>query len=218
ASTAAGLAQLHTCGVTVGRTATWDDELGGVRRVLAVLESAMPELRGAADEYLAHVERSAAMVAPDPAGPAHRSFRPAQVLLHAGRIGFIDFDGFCQAEPAIDVGLFRATVRDLSMSVLPATIPLAERLIAVDDLSDHFLDCYSALAPISRERLALWETLDLVTTVLHAWTKVKPARLEWAFDLLRHVAGPPEQLTPSAGPLRGTPPRGTSAQAIDHRP
>jgi aminoglycoside phosphotransferase (APT) family kinase protein len=67
---------------------------------------AVPELAGGAAPLLARVEDLAGRHPADPAVPAHRSFRPAQVLLADGRIGFIDFDGICQAEPAIDVALF----------------------------------------------------------------------------------------------------------------
>jgi len=42
--------------------------------------------------------------------------------------------------------------------------------------------------PISRPRVALWEALDLLTLVLHSWTKVKPERLKNAmFTLEQHL-------------------------------
>ena len=56
-----------------------------------------------------------------PAGPlvpTHRSFRPAQILVHDDDIAFIDFDGTCQAEPGLDLALFRATLCDLSLRAL----------------------------------------------------------------------------------------------------
>jgi hypothetical protein len=34
----------------------------------------------------------------------------------------------------------------------------------------------------------LWETCDLLTTMLHAWTKVRLARLEPRLAILRHAA------------------------------
>lgn len=185
---AAGLAELHSSGVRTGRTATWDEELAEVREVASELADAVPELSGAAEPFLRRLEQMAAAVPPDPAVPSHRSFRPAQVLLDGDRIGFIDFDGFCQAEPALDVALFRATVRDVSMSALPDDLPLASRLATVDDLCDHFLRCYDVQAPVSRRRVDLWEALDLLTNVLHSWTKVKPDRLVRAYSLLRHHA------------------------------
>ena len=186
AKTAAGLVELHRCGAPSTQRVTWHDELDEARQVLDRLTERLPALDGAADPFLQEAERLSARVPADPAVPAHRSFRPAQVLLNHGQIGFIDFDGFCHAEPALDVALFCATVRDLAMGVLPPDTPLRARLARVDELCEEFLACYQALAPISRERVALWEALDLFTNVLHSWTKVTPARLAHAVALLRH--------------------------------
>ena len=186
AKTAAGLAELHHSGATSEVHATWEEELAEVREVLGRLTSTLPHLDGAADPWLEHLERLAENSPEDGTVAAHRSFRPAQVLLHGDRIGFIDFDGFCRAEPALDIALFRATARDLAMSVLASDTQLETRLQAVDDLSEFFLACYEECAPISRTRVALWEALDLFTNVLHSWTKVKPARLNHALALLQH--------------------------------
>jgi hypothetical protein len=188
AKTAAGLVELHHCGAPSAQGATWEEELAEVRQVLGRLTAVVPDLDGAADPFLSDLERLAARIAADPALPAHRSFRPAQVLLHNSAIGFIDFDGFCQAEPALDIALFRTTTQDLAMSVLPAGRPLQARLAIADDLCEYFLSCYQELAPISRERVALWEALDLLTNVLHSWTKAKPARLARSLALLGHHA------------------------------
>jgi hypothetical protein len=191
AKAADGLAELHRSGVPGAELVTWDDELAEVREVLGRLGSRLPELAGAAEGFLGEVERAAGQVPADPAGPAHRSFRPAQVLLHAGEIGFIDFDGFCQAEPALDLALFRATVRDLGMGTLPGDAPAAAsqaRLARLDGLCEEFLDRYRGGAPVSPRRVAVWEALDLLTNVLHAWTKAKPVRLAHGVTLLREHA------------------------------
>ena len=196
--TAAGLAALHQSGVPSAQHRGFADELAEVREVLGRVTAQLPDLAGAADPLLDEVERLADRVPADTPGPAHRSFRPAQVLLHRGEIGFIDFDGFCHAEPALDVALFRATVRDLGMSTLPAAAsPEAGRalLARVDELCDEFLASYQALAPISPERVAAWEALDLLTNVLHAWTKAKPNRLTHGIAILQDHARRLEALT-----------------------
>jgi hypothetical protein len=189
AMAAAGLVELHRSGAPSARRVTWDDELAGAREVLGRLTARLPELAGAADGFLDRVQRLAEAVPPDPGVPSHRSFRPAQVLLHQDAIGFIDFDGFCQAEPALDLALFRATVRDLGMSTLaPGAGEEATRalLATLDGLCDDFLASYRRLAPVSVERVAAWEALDLFTNVLHSWTKANPVRLGQAVGLLEH--------------------------------
>jgi aminoglycoside phosphotransferase (APT) family kinase protein len=190
--TAEGLAALHRCGVRYGRIHTWDAELAEVRNVVARLSTTVPALTDAANPLLARLQALADTVSPGHPAPAHHDFRPAQVLLHNDGVGFIDFDGFCMAEPALDIGRFRAKLRDIGVFAKdPAAealtgATLAERLAVLDELCEVFLDRYQELAPISRPRVLLWETLDLLTSVLHAWTKVRSARVGPRMALLEH--------------------------------
>jgi hypothetical protein len=105
-------------------------------------------------------------------------------------MSFIDFDGFCLAEPALDLALFRSTLRDIALGELsdrdppPGLDALRQRAEVVEALCETFLARYESHRPVSRGRVALWEALDLLTVVLHSWTKVKPARLRHALLLL----------------------------------
>jgi hypothetical protein len=40
---------------------------------------------------------------------------------------------------------------------------------------------------VTVDRVVLWETTDLLTALLHAWTKVRTARVEPRLALLRHA-------------------------------
>ena len=63
-----------------------------------------------------------------------------------------------------------------------------EMLSELEGLCDLFLDEYERLSPVSRERVALWESLYLLESVLKSWTKLEPDRLERGMALLeRHV-------------------------------
>ncbi len=119
------------------------------------------------------------------------------MLLHQGGIGFIDFDGACQAEPALDLALFRATLKDVGL-IRKETAgddppPLRGVQLAMygqlDRACETFLARYLQLAPASPARVLLWETLDVLAYVLRCWLKVKPKRL-WANMLMleRHLA------------------------------
>jgi hypothetical protein len=189
--TALGLAALHYSGVTYGETITWEDELAEVREVIARLAGMIPALADAAEPLLQHLETLAADIPPDPVLPAHRAFRPAQVLIHQGRIGFIDFDGFGQSEPALDLSRFLRKTRALGLDaakVDPNSPAGAERLAQMEAISAAFLHAYEAREPVSRQRIALWETLDLLTLVLYCWTKIEPERLNSTMRLLeRHL-------------------------------
>lgn len=193
--TAIGLAALHCSGVREGALRVWEDELAEVRDVLLRLSSLAPQLNGVGEALLARLEALAAVHPADPPVPSHGTFRPAQVLLHENRIGFIDFDGFCQAEPALDIALFLGKIKDIGLGVAPGgahdgdvgtmdRATLTERFAQLDALQSTFLTAYEARAPVSRQRIALWEALDLLTLVLHCWTKVKPVRLNNTLLLL----------------------------------
>ena len=123
--------------------------------------------------------------------PSHRSFRPAQVLVHEGHIAFIDFDGFCEAEPAADLALFRASMKQKLIYAAAradhggSTLAwLQARLPQLDELSALFLEEYERTARVSRERLAVWETLYFVRYVLNTWEKVRPEHLANSMAIL----------------------------------
>lgn len=186
------LASLHSCGASYGRTATLEEEVLEIREVVERLSLTVPELAAAAAPLLSRLDELSAAFPAGPSVPAHHDFRPAQVLLHAGRVGFIDFDGASMAEPALDLGRFRAKLRDIGISVVavdgePLAGPaLVENLALLDDLCEVFLGAYQEQAPVSRERVLLWETCDLMTGMLHAWTKVRLARIGPRLTVLRH--------------------------------
>jgi hypothetical protein len=191
AKTARALAAVHGSGATYGGVATLEGELAEVTEVVERLSLSVPELGDAAAPLLEALTDRCRELPADVPVAAHHDFRPAQVLLHRGEVGFIDFDGACMAEPALDLGRFRAKLRDIGISTLgeieEGTDPrVSDNLALLDDLCDQFLHAYQARANVSVERVLLWETCDLVTTMLHAWTKVRLARLEPRLATLEH--------------------------------
>jgi hypothetical protein len=182
---AAGLAELHTCRVTLGSAVRWSDRVADVEETVGRVTALAPDLAGAATSLLTRIEERAAALPEDPFVPTHGSFRPGQVLLNAGEIGFIDFDRFCQAEPGLDVGSFCAGLKDAGRLDGGDDNAHRTRLAQLDELHERFLQQYEATATISRERVALWEALDLFNAVLDSWTKMETG-LEARVELLRH--------------------------------
>lgn len=184
AKTGRALAAIHASGAVYERVATFEDELAEVADVIDRLSLTVPSLKGAGTELIEQLAEAARQVPADPQVPAHHDFRPAQVLLHDGNVGFIDFDGAAMAEPALDLGRFRAKLRDIGISTLTFKgeplegEPLEANLALLDDLCETFLAAYEEKGAVSRQRVALWETCDLMTGMLHAWTKVRLLRLD----------------------------------------
>lgn len=177
---AAGLAELHCSGVQHGETVGLGERYAELHKLVALLLAVAPELRGAAEPALARLEALAAATPADAPVPTHGTFNPEQVLIDGERVGIIDFDDMCMAEPAFDVGLFRAAIKDIGMNALDGeqARDLAvrqARLARLDAIGEVFLAHYESLAPISRTRVALWEAWSYLRDTLHFWIKAKPA-------------------------------------------
>lgn len=185
-----GLAELHACGVQPLDERSWTDERAEVGDIVDRLTLLVPSLDGAVAGLLDTLDRRIAAAGEQPAVPSHGSFRPAQVLVgEHGAIGFIDFDSFCLAEPAADCALFCSSLRDTGLRTLREARgdDDAGHLARLEALAAGFLDAYADVAPVSRERVELWEALDAVTGVLHCWTKAKLGRLPYRLTLLRQA-------------------------------
>jgi hypothetical protein len=52
---------------------------------------------------------------PESYRPAHGGFKASQLLFHSHQVFVVDFDGFCLADPALDVGYFLAYLRPSSL-------------------------------------------------------------------------------------------------------
>lgn len=196
--TARGLAELHRSGVELDKVYGWQNDEEQVRESIKELSVSVPQLGLAANPLVERLSNLESSSQPDPLVPSHGTFRPAQVLMHNGEIGFIDFDSCCKAEPAKDLGLFlcaflragMATVKfddiEVNAEMLDDAARLArfERLIAV---SERFLDEYERYSmPVNRQRVALFEALELFILILHAWTKIKVRELKDIMYVLEH--------------------------------
>jgi hypothetical protein len=196
--TARGLAELHRSGIELDTVYGWEDDAEQVRESIDELSISVPQLAPAAYPFVERLNSLEASSDPDPLVPSHGTFRPAQVLLYQGEIGFIDFDSCCKAEPAKDLGLFlcaflragMATVEFDDLGITPKPLDDAGRLARFDlliALSERFLDEYErCYIPVNRQRVALFAALELFILLLHAWTKIKVRELNDIMFVLEH--------------------------------
>ena len=196
--TARGLAAIHTSDVQLDRVYGWADDESQVRETIEELSVSVPQL-AAGLSLVERLSRLEASSPPDPLVPSHGTFRPAQVLMHQGEIGFIDFDSCCKAEPAKDLGLFLCAFLRTGMATVdfddirvgsgpsdePARLARFERLMAV---GEEFLKEYERChMPVNRQRVALFQALELFILIVHAWTKIKTRELDDIMYTLQHL-------------------------------
>jgi aminoglycoside phosphotransferase (APT) family kinase protein len=186
---ASGLAAFHRSGASYGEHVELGERFADLHELIHRLTVLLPEFEGAILPLLERLEDLADLYPEEPAVPTHGTFNPEQVLIDGQRIGFIDFDDYCMAEPALDVGLFRSAIKDTGMnapfsSPNPSREERLARLTLLDGIGDAFLDEYETHAPVSRHRVALWEAADYLRNCLHYWVKVKPAEPDTALLVL----------------------------------
>lgn len=176
---AIGLAALHQSGVLHVKRFPVKKLRGNVTKQIEYLSAPFPELMQGFERMLAQVDDRLAAVPADAEVPSHGGFRPEQILINGEQIGFIDFDRVSMSEPSYDVYRFRTELMDYGCSVRhhghPDQATIRERMAQLAAINEVFLQTYESLAPISRQRLALWETLSYMKEVLLTWSK---ARLE----------------------------------------
>jgi thiamine kinase-like enzyme len=196
--TARGLAELHKSGTKLTTHYGWEDDEEQTRESIQELSVSVPELAAAGLPFLERLNSLEASSEPDPRVPSHGTFRPAQVLMYGGEIGFIDFDSSAMAEPAKDLGLFlcaflragMATVKFDDIEVSSEPLEETDRLRRFErllDVSEKFLEEYErSHKPVNRQRVALFEALELFILILHAWTKIKVKELNDIMFVLEH--------------------------------
>ena len=189
--TAVGLAAVHQCGAIYGEHAEIGERFEEAREKARRLAVIIPELEGHIVPLIDQLEHLATVYPEEAVVPTHGTFNPEQILIDGERIGIIDFDSQCMAEPALDVGLFRAAIKDTGMGIsFPSSSPDQSerfaRLTVLDEIGDVFLSEYETHASVSRDRVALWEAIDYLRNCLHYWIKVKPAEPDHALLILDH--------------------------------
>lgn len=111
--TAQTLARLHTSSIhpneETPRSGAKEAKRVRERANLIALRNPLQaeEVQSLAQELATRLE----MLEPDSYRPAHGGFKASQLLFHSHEVFVVDFDGFCLADAALDVGYFLAYLR-----------------------------------------------------------------------------------------------------------
>ena len=116
----------------------------------------------------------------------HGDFTPSQVLLAGDTVcGVVDFDTVCWSEEAMDLGRFLAHLDLLATKEHGESArPLRQQL------ADSFVAGYADSAPVLvtgepfLRRIAVFRSLSLASTALHACRQLKERRMRLALSLL----------------------------------
>jgi aminoglycoside phosphotransferase (APT) family kinase protein len=101
---------------------------------------------------------------------AHGDLTPSQLLFDGPRVGILDFDKLCQAEPSLDLGRFLAYLRF-------ALTKHGGR--DADGMAARFIEAYGDQGgqPAPAARIDAYEICSLVRMAARSWLQLKPARL-----------------------------------------
>jgi len=157
--TAEALCKLHRAGVPTERVHTMADELRILHEHLPCVSRLRPEWRHRIERLLEACVRLGASVPTPTACGIHRDFYPAQLMVRKGRLFLLDFDLYCQGDPALDAGNFIGHLTEMSLRLQGTSEALADREQA---LAERFLELNG---PASRSALTAYATLTLVRHV-----------------------------------------------------
>ena len=111
--TAKALARLHTSSVRPdeGVPRTGAKEAKRARERAALISSHNPTMAAEVQRLAQQLATRLEALQPDEYRPAHGGFKASQLLFHSHQVFVVDFDGFCLADAALDVGYFLAYLR-----------------------------------------------------------------------------------------------------------
>jgi aminoglycoside/choline kinase family phosphotransferase len=172
-------AALHHFPARWGRARPFATEVAGLQDELTAMADISPQLAARLEAHLAAVSDAAAeRHHPATTVQAHGDFTFSQLLDDGGRIGLLDFDGLCQAEPGLDLGQFLAYLR------LTAAKAGTDGALLARGLEPRFLSAYADGRDDPGDRIEAYTALSLLRITVHAWQKLKPARARLALSTL----------------------------------
>lgn len=178
-------AALHTSGLSLGADRPLEIELARLRANLAPMRRLSPELGKQLVNWLDVVERRAESIPATDLCQCHGDFSYTQLIFDGPHAGLVDFDNFCRAEPALDLGQFLAYLRYAGRKVRGST-SAAEQGGPSEVLAERFATSYVAAGghPEALDRVDLYEATNLVRMAEHAWQNLKSRRLDQIVALL----------------------------------
>jgi hypothetical protein len=178
-------AALHGSGLQLGPLRPFEEQLAALRAELAPIRRITPELGERLTRQLELVETRGAATAGLPLCQSHGDFTYTQLLFDGPRSGLVDFDTFCQAEPAFDLGRFLAYLR-FAETKARGGLAVMDRVELIEQLAERFTSAYTRAGgdTAALERVDAYEALSLIRQAAHSWQNLKGTRLDHVLTVL----------------------------------
>jgi hypothetical protein len=125
--------KVHRAGVLAKRRHTMNDELRILHERLPSVARSEPRWAGRIQRLLDACDRlGAGTLEAEPCG-IHRDFYADQVIVAGRRLCLIDFDLYCEGDPALDIGNFLGHIREQSLRSLGDPEALADLEVAMEE-------------------------------------------------------------------------------------
>jgi hypothetical protein len=148
--------KLHRANVPTDRRHGMKDELNILHEHVPLVARARPGWRRRLERILAGCDELGASVAESRRCGIHRDFYSNQVIVGRTRVWLLDFDLYCQGDPALDIGNFMGHLTEQSLRTLGDPNALADRERAMEN---RFVELAGERI---REAVRVYATLTLV--------------------------------------------------------
>lgn len=153
---AGAIAKLHRANLPVPRHHGPAEEIRILQERLPRVGQIYPQWQGRLERVLQASADLAQSLPPHPPIGIHRDFYPDQVLVSGQRLYLLDFDLYCQGDPALDIGNFIAHLSEQSLRQFGHGDALGEQEAA---LVNAFCQIHRT---VSRRAIDIYKTLTLV--------------------------------------------------------
>jgi len=178
-------ATMHNAPIRVGPTRTMAGELAKAAAAVEAIRNDAPVLAGWLTDAIDAAADLGQAAPNQPVGLAHGDFTPSQLLVDQTRVGVLDFDGVCRADPALDLGRFLAYLR---VAAAKADLSTGPTLVA------GLVAAYRSAggAEMSEATVEVYAQLSLILMAVHSWQRLKAGRVRLVCRVLAQqlVAGP----------------------------
>jgi hypothetical protein len=170
--------KIHRAGVPAERVHGIDDELEILCRCLGSVSKAQPAWKFRLERLMQCARRIGETLHGRPHCGVHRDFYSDQVIVDRNRLWLLDFDLYCQGDPALDIGNFIGHVTEQSVRTRGYPLALSEVELAMERR-------YTALAGAAE--IGAIHAYSLLTLMRHIYISMLHAERRHTTDQLLSI-------------------------------